>query len=116
MARKLPVRLARSLSDQIGMINDALDELGRPDDLGILFDCEEADFEEWEILHDSAHQFALGFIAAVALMQGVAPETFLKTPKKRRKTGVPKKAQKKGERKTDGPGATVIQLHRGGKP
>lgn len=114
---KLPPGARQALTLQITFINAGLVEYGGPDDLSELFDCEEVAFHQYEILQDSANQYALGFIEAMALVKGVEPETLLTKPRKpepKPKKAKPK-AKKKGERKTAGPEGTVIQLHRGGK-
>jgi hypothetical protein len=111
---ELPTKAKQALSLQIAFINAGLAEYGGPDDLSVMFDCEEADFHAYEILQDSANQYALGFIEAMAVVKGVEPATLISKPKPK-PTPKPKARKKKGERKTDGPDAVVIQLHRGGK-
>jgi hypothetical protein len=112
---KLPHRVTQELEPLVTLLNEGLKEYGAPDDLGVLFDGEEATFHKYEILQSSENQWALGFVAAIALVKGVAPETLL-TPPKKKKAPPKKRAPKKGQRKTAGPDATVIHLHRGGRP
>jgi hypothetical protein len=112
----------QELEMHVFLINEGIKEYGAPPDLGEMFDCSgsdaaEATYHKYEVLWDSTAQYALGFIAAVAMIQGVPPESLLKPPKpKRTRKKAAKKAPKqlKGERKTGGEG-TVIKLHRGGK-
>ena len=107
----IPHRANQALKLHVDFINLEIADKGAPADLGELFDCEDETFHKFAILQDSANQYALGFIDAMALVKGVAPESLLaKKPKAKAK---PKK--KTGQRKTTGPDATVIQLHRGGK-
>ena len=110
----LSTKARQALTLQIAFVNAGLAEYGGPDDLGELFDCEEATYHKYEILQDSANQYALGFIEAMALVKGVGPETLLHKPEPKPEPKA-KAKKKKGERKTTGPGATVIKLHRGGK-
>ncbi len=113
-ATKLPRKAAQALTLQVAFVNAGLAEYGGPDDLAELFDCEEATYYKYELLQDSANQYALGFIEAIALVKGVEPETLVSKPKPLAKAK-PKAKKTKGERKTSGPDATVIHLHRGGK-
>ena len=111
MTSTLPHRAKQALKLHVDLLNEGIAKYGAPADLGELFDCEDATFHKYEILQDSANQYALGFVEAMALVKGVAPESLL--AKKTKPKAKPKK--KKGERKTTGPDATVIRLHRGGK-
>jgi hypothetical protein len=113
MTTTIPHRAKQALQLHVDFINEEIVKQGAPADLGELFDCEDATFHKFTILQDSANQYALGFIDAMALVKGVAPESLLaKKPKPKAK---PKRKKKTGERKTTGPDATVIRLHRGGK-
>jgi hypothetical protein len=111
---KLPARTSQALKAHIAFIEEGLAKEGAPDDLGELFDGEDETFHKYLVLQDSSTQFSLGFVDAIALVRGVAPETMLKhpaAPKKPKPKAKPKR--KTSAKKAKGQGADIIQLHRG---
>ena len=68
----IPHRANQALKLHVDFINLEIADKGAPADLGELFDCEDETFHKFAILQDSANQYALGFIDAMALVKGVA--------------------------------------------